>query len=300
MRSVLFDDQGDARDPQCRTFVGELQASIAGEQLIDYAVRNLGFAAAREAGGSLRISLRPAVVSPVALAALLYWLHDREADRVLISVFDRGWSHEMLRSRQEAVRRLLARVDPGIGSREGDFLQQSLPLAALPSSSPLDGVLAMWRDSAGRFDRERLDPLLGRALNGRFVLVEASSDRPYMVIKDVGGGLTKPAKYWLTRSIGLRVEDQPDYDYGKWVAAYYRQVIAAGEPSLSDVDAVITWPQQARRSFRYRRLVVPFRGEGNSTMLLCASLTGVGIDLRVKPGEEVGNTRQQLVGSHVD
>lgn len=300
MRSVLFDDRGDLRDAQCRRFVDELQASIAGEQLVDYAVRNLGFVAAKELNGSLRVSLRPAVVSPIAFGALLYWLHDRQADRVLISFFDREWSHEMLPSLQEAVRRLLARVDPGVGARDGDFLQKLLPLEHLPPSSPLDGLLAMWRQSAGKFDRERLEPLLGRALNGRFVLVEASPERPYMVIKDVGGGLTKPAEYWLTRSIGHRVEDQPDYDYGKWVAKYYQQVVAAREPSLSDVDAVITWPQQSRRSFRYRRLVIPFAGTGSSTMLLCASITDPGINLRVKPGQEVGNAREQLVGFHVD
>lgn len=300
MRSWLFDDQGDLRDARSRRFVDGLQASIEGEQLADYAVRNLGFVAAKELNGSLRISIRPAVVSPMAFAALLYWLHDRDVDRVLISFFDRDWSHEMLPSRRKAVRRLLARVDPGIGAREGDFLQKLLPLDGLASSSPFEGLLAMWRQSAGKFDRERLEPVLGRALNGRFVLVEASPDRPYMVIKDVGGGLTKPAEYWLTRSIGLRVEDQPDYDYGKWVAKYYQEVVAARAPSLSDVDAVITWPQQSRRSFRYRRLVVPFDGKGSSTMLLCASIADPGINLRVKPGLEVGHARQQLVGSHVN
>ena len=54
-----------------------------------------GFVAAKELNGSLRISLRPAVVSPIAFSALLYWLHDRAADRVLMSFCDRDWSHEM-------------------------------------------------------------------------------------------------------------------------------------------------------------------------------------------------------------
>jgi hypothetical protein len=190
----------------------------------------------------------------------------------------------MLRSRQEAVRKLIARIDLGRAAREGDFLQQELPLESLPKSSPLRGVLDMWSASDGKFDRERLAPLLERALNGRFVLVETSPEKPSFVIKDVGGGLTKPAEYWLTRSIGNRVEDQPDYDYGKWIASFYRQIVTAGAPSLSDVDAVINWPQHSRQSFRYRRLVVPFNGEGSSTLLLGASLADPGINLRVKPG----------------
>jgi hypothetical protein len=141
----------------------------------------------------------------------------------------------------------------------------------------------MWRASGGKFDRERLSAVLERALNGRYVLVEAKPERSALLIKAVGSGLTKPAEYWLARSIGKRLEDQPDYDFGKWAAAYYRDVIAKGEPRLGNVDAVISWPQQARRSFRYQRLVMPFKAEKGSTILMTASLVDPSIDLRAKP-----------------
>ena len=105
----------------------------------------------------------------------------------------------------------------------------------------------MWRASGGKFDRERLAPLLERALNGRFVLVEASPERPSMLIKDVGSGLSKPAEYWLARSIGNRVEDQPDYDYGKWIANFYRQVVTQGRAQ----------PRQRRRGHQLAAAVAP-------------------------------------------
>jgi len=294
MRSVIFDDQGDLWDAGSRKLALDLHASIGGEELVDYAIRNLGFVAAKEMGGSLRISLRPAVVSPIAFSALLYWLHDRTADRVLISFCDREWTHEMMRSRDEAVRKLLTRVDFGQGARDGDFLQQDLPLESLPDTSPLREVLDMWRASGGRFDRERLAPLLERALNGRFVLVEASPDRPSLLIKDIGSGLRRPAQHWLARSIGNRVEDQPDYAYGKWVAGTYRDVLNRGEPDLGDVDAVISFPQEARQSFRYRRLLLPFVADRSSEIILCTSLVDPNINLRVKARNEVGNTVKEF------
>src|SRR5438552_12879 len=89
----------------------------------------------------------------------------------LFAAFRRG-------SRKDAVRKLIARVAAGQGTREGDFLQHSLPLERLPQSSPLKAVLDIWSASGGKFDRKRLAPLLERALNGRFVLVEAARDRP--------------------------------------------------------------------------------------------------------------------------
>ena len=63
-----------------------------------------------------------------------------------------------------------------------------------------------------------------------------------------------------------------------------RERRAQGAPRLGNVDAVINWPQQSRRSFRYQRLLVPFSGDGNSTMLMAASLADPAINLRVKPG----------------
>ena len=135
--------------------------------------------AATEMSGSLRISLRPAVVSPIAFSALLYWLHDRTVDRVLVSFFDREWSHEMVRSREEAVRKLMARVD--FGQRRA---RRRFPAAGpaarqrCPQARPLRACSTSGRASGGKYDRERLAPLLERALNGRFVLVEAPPTAP--------------------------------------------------------------------------------------------------------------------------
>ena len=99
----------------------------------------------------------------------------------------------------------------------------------------------------------------------------------------MGGELGNVRQVLAVAIDGLRVEDQPDYAYGKWVSGPYRQVLSTGEPSLEDVDAVITWPQQPRTSYRYRRLVVPFKGESDSTLLLGVTLVDPDIDLRVKP-----------------
>jgi hypothetical protein len=279
MRSVLFDDRGEMWDARSRDLADVLNASIAGEELADYAIRNLGYIGAKEGDGSARISLRPAVVSPIAFSALVYWLCDREFDRVLLSFFDRAWSYEMLRSGQEAVRKLMTRVDLSPDNRLGDFLQQPLPLQNL--SPPMQSVLAAWSELRGKFDRERLRPLLQSVLQGRFVLAEAQESSGMLLLKDVGPGLAK--RSGLERAVGLRVEDQPDHAYGKWTAQLYRQVLDSREPSLSEVDAVISWPQAARERYRYRRLIVPFENTNDSTILLVASLADPAIDLRVKP-----------------
>jgi hypothetical protein len=278
----LFDARGVVWGGGTALLADALQSSIVGDDLTNYAVRNLGFIAVSQTESMARIRLRPSIVSPVAFSALLYWLHDRPKDRFVLSFLESEWSHEVLGARDDVVRKLMLRIDARGSDREGDFLQAPRALHTLPTSSPLRAVLNIWSETEGVFDASRLHPLLERALDGRFVLVEARTDSSNLLIKDIGSGLRKPAQHWLARSIGLRVEDQPDYAYGKWVARSYRDVINSGEPDLGDVDAVISWPQASRQTFRYRRLLLPFRTTGDSAMLLGATLADPSINLRVK------------------
>jgi hypothetical protein len=287
MQTFLFDDKGEIWDAKSPSLAEALQASLSGDELSKYAVKNLGFVAATESDGSVRLRLRPAVVSPTALSALLYWLHDQTIERVLISCLDGEWSHELVRSCEEAMRTLLARVKFNADDRNGDFLSVLQPLHQLQRSSPLRAALDAWSATAGKYDPEVIRPSLQKALDDRFVLVEASGGSPDLLIRDVGSGLTRLAEYWLSRARGLRVEDQPDYAYGKWVARLYQQALLRGEPLLEDVDAVVMWPNQPRQSYRYRRLVLPFKRRDGSTALLGTTLHDPAIDLRIKRNQEL-------------
>jgi hypothetical protein len=290
----LFDDRGQTWEGGSLRLADALESSIVGDELTNYAVRNLGFIAVSETATMARIRLRPSIVSPVAFSSLVYWLHDRPKDRFVLSFLESEWSHEVLGGRKEVLRKLMQRIDARGNGREGDFLQAPRPLHMLARSSPLRAMLEIWSDSGGKYDRERLHPLLEKALDGRFVVAEAKDGGPDLMIKDVGSGMRGAARLWLSRSIGLRVEDQPDYAYGKWVAGAYRDVLVKGEPDLGDVDAVISFPHEARQSYRYRRLLLPFVADGTSNIVLCTSLLDPDINLRVKPRHEVGNAAKKL------
>lgn len=286
MRTLVFDDTGEIWDAASRSLGEALHASLSGDELLRYVVRNLGFITATESDSSVRLRLRPAIVSPIALSALLYWLHDLPIERVMLSFLDGAWSHELVRSCEEAMRHLMERVGFQAADREGDFLNKQLSLDHLPSESPFRAILQAWSDCGGTYDAERIRPVMQKALNGRFVLFEAQQGSPSVYVKEVGKGFGQAGGYWLTRTKGLRVEDQPDYAYGKWVAQAYREVVKTRSPVLDNVDAVVTFPQQPRMSYRYRRLVVPFAAERNSTMVLSATVIDPDISLRLKPGHE--------------
>jgi hypothetical protein len=286
MRTLLFDDTGETWDAKSSRLAETLQASLSGDELAKYVVRNLGFISATESSGSVRLRLRPSVVAPTALSALLYWLHDQQGvERVLISFLDGEWTHELVRSGNEAMRRLLARVTVKDEDRHGDFLKEARPLESLPPVHPLRALLDAWSDCGGKYDRERLDPVLEKALGRRFVLVEGAAASSSLFFKDIGPGLSTLADFWLSHKAKLRVEDQPDYAYGKWVSSIYREVLDSGQPRFEEIDAIINWPENPyRKSYRYRRLVVPFSGERTSSLALSATVLDLDVNLRRKPG----------------
>ena len=53
------------------------------------------------------------------------------------------------------------------------------------------------------------------------------------------------------------------------------------------LDAVVMWPDQPRQSYRYRRLVLPFKRRDGSSVLLGTTLHDPDIDLRIKRNQEL-------------
>ena len=197
MQTYLFDDKGELWDGKSRQLADALHASLSSEDLLKYVVRNLGFIAVTENNGSLRLQLRPAVVSQMALGGLLYWMHDRDIERVLISSLDEEWSHELVRiARGGGAPAARARKSATWTDREGDFLNQAAAAASICNArARFARLLEAWAECDGKYDRERLHPVIQKAVNGRFVLVEASPNSPALFVKEVGWGI------WQLRQI---------------------------------------------------------------------------------------------------
>lgn len=96
MDLIVFDREGLTWDASSRRLTTLLESSIQGEQLADYAVKNLGFVAARAIGNSAHIRVRPAVVTLNALGALHRWLVIAEPQRLLISWFEKDWNYRLV------------------------------------------------------------------------------------------------------------------------------------------------------------------------------------------------------------
>ncbi len=280
MKTLIIDDSGRLTDAGSPSLRSELHAWSLGDNFADYVIRNLGFIELAEHPRAVRIKMRPAVTSPTAFAALMYWLADHPSPRVMLSRHDDEWRHEVIGDSRTATSKLVTMMRQMAADRSADFLRAPLDAAVLDTDNPLLTLIRLRSELGRDLDYERLGPLLNGGLKGRFTTVSADQDLKTISIDGVGWGFAQEANYWLHRAVGTRLEDGPDQAFGVWASEDYRHVLKNGLPALDDIDVVVDWPQVGRRRYCYKRLLLPLNSADGRVRLLCATLKDRGIDLR--------------------
>src|SRR5690606_12999560 len=115
----------------------------------------------------------------------------------------------------------------------------------------------------------------------RYVVVKHENKAGGLIFQEFGSGLFDKYETWRTCAVGAPVEEQPDRTYGRWVAETYAEAIAADQPQVQDIDAIVRWPHAGRTRLRYRRLLLPLKDSDGGRLLLSASLMDNRVDLRV-------------------
>ena len=64
-------------------------------------------------------------------------------------------------------------------------------------------------------------------LQGRFLIVERPGRDDTLLIRAMGSGYRAFDASWSAKSAGLPLDEQPDVDYGTWLAKGYLGVLAA-------------------------------------------------------------------------
>ena len=282
MSLLLIDDQGVVWDGGSRQVRKAFDSPYSGGEFTEYAVLNLGFVAINGYGNSCQIRVRPSLVTPAAAAALADWLADGRFARVVLSAFATEWTTELLGSATLASHRLQSLLAVGRKARPEDFLSREVQVAiAVRERTALAQILGDWRRLAEPSGQHQLMQLLQQTFGDRYVVVKKDATQGSVVFHELGEGLFSKYETWRACAVGAPVDEQPDRNYGRWIASTYTDAIDARLPKLQEVDAIVRWPHAGRTRLRYRRLLVPIHQPDASPMLLAASLMDNRIDLRV-------------------
>jgi hypothetical protein len=284
MTTIVFDDAGRGWDEKSLELRSEIHCRHPDFDLTTYLIDNLGFVALTwKTRSDCTIRLRPALASPIGLAAALFALGDLAPKRVVISHPSETCGYELFADLGRAIARIEELTATAGRGAAPAFLKQELSVdSLLQTGGALSMLLRRWVDADLAYDPASHRELLYGALRGRFMVVEPDADDRHLVIADIGPGFVVYDKSWLRVARGLPVEHQPDYAYGCWVRGIFELALEREQPCFDDVDALIARPRlNDRVRAQYRRLVLPYRrGPSGAPCLLSASVVNVGIDLR--------------------
>jgi hypothetical protein len=264
----LIDDGGKVWDPHSLVLRARLHASVGAQELRDFAVLNLGFIALAIGKASIHIQLRPALARPAALGALYLALHNHPSQRIVVRWYNGAWRDEIIGWNRDGWRRLTylfeSSENPALG-----FSRRRIAPERLPRDNPLRHVLVdtSWLTSIVANPAQ----MLPVPLSDRYLLLAEDHDRELRVC-DFGRALMSRSPQWQSRARGRRIDDLPDWHYGRWVADAYREAGRGGQPVLEEVAAVIDWPKLGTLSHAYWRLIVTGTDAGGRTRLLGVTL----------------------------
>jgi hypothetical protein len=163
------------------------------------------------------------------------------------------------------------------------------------SEHRLRPILQKWRMAFGVFDDTVLPFLARHGFLRRTVVVGVQPDSPDPVFRYVGDGFD-----WLGdkdfpyRAIGEKVVNQPDREYGQWVAEDYRQTALRKLPQLDRVNAALR--NRPGRTV-YDRLLLPWTTKSPEILVTVSSLVTEGPAALAPAGTTTGPDATEFIPS---
>jgi hypothetical protein len=277
----LIDDQGQSWSANSRQIREAFDSPYSGGEFVDYALSNLGFAAINDYGTSYQVRLRPSMIGEACFHAVIDWLRMVKTDRIILCWLDTEWAFELIRTPAAAAGRLEQLVSLSRHAKPNDFLSRDVKQHELHPTSPLGHLVRNWSTYSAPASQKALLDLMRATLGQRYVIVKKNDGDGRMTFHEFGSDIYNKYETWRSCAIGAPIEEQPDRNYGRWVAGKYDEAFAVNAPVITDVDAIVRWPHAGRARMRYRRVVVPLHTSSGPPLMLGGPVFDNRIDLRL-------------------
>jgi hypothetical protein len=273
---ILIDERGRRWPDRSWELVRRLGRFDPRLELSTFAVRERGFIHLRPQENGARVALCAGKFGLETLAGALYELKERRFPRILLAMLvEEEWSYEMLGSAWEFAERAEQLLAGGGVMERHPWLAAERDLAALdlPNFAPVRPLVELWRVHRGRMPAELEQALAAQGLIERMILVRQRPGTSRLVFAHLGGAIecVRPGQNLLL--LDHDVDDQPDRDYGAWVARAYAESIASSQLRLQSIRATVRLSETRSARGRYDRLTLPWRSQRGERFLMGISLT---------------------------
>src|SRR5271169_4509545 len=242
-----------------------------------FAVKNLGFVKFQVLDQSvIEIELHPHNVELPALLAVQQQLVTSTVRLFRIRYLTTSWQSEILSAPDLAVSRLSELCAPRFAPLISDkFLAEPRDYRTLfdNTETPLGLMAQKWRMSFGSFDPTVISFAIKHQLLSRMMIVGVTPGQSDPVFRFIGDGFKWLETDYQFYGLGESIQNQPDKEYGSWVAAFYKSVAGSGQPRYDIVSAAIQARPTKPQLFltRYERLLLPWRTPSEEVFVTLSS-----------------------------
>jgi hypothetical protein len=246
--SMLVTPDGDWVFPESDEFRAAIGDPDPDYDATAFAVRNLGFIKFQMIEQSIiEIELHPRNTEMPALLAVQQQLLSSQVKLFRIKYLDNTWQSEISSSAERTVERLAQLAQPTFApARTERFKVEPLDHKLLfeEEDCPFRPLAQKWRMSFGNFDPSVISLAVNYQLISRMMVIGVKPNEREPRFRFVGH-----AHQWLGRNseftvVGQKVQDQPDKEYGDWVAGFYRSVAVSREPRFDLISASLQYQNE--------------------------------------------------------
>ena len=168
-----------------------------------------------------------------------------------------------------------AQVEPMAG---GQPLEMRLPRLAearnlrvlnLAPFAPARPIVDLWRQTRGALSENVKGALFAGGVLSRTILTRRLPGSERLVTEEFGSAF----KFLKPRDIvGRDIDDQPDRDYGAWLANTYGAVLRRGTLCVESCQARIQMSATTTVNVHYDRVLIPWWARGGDLFAMCVSL----------------------------
>jgi len=272
---VIYDENGRvwaANSPELR---GGLGYTAGDFDVGGFAVRCLGWIEMRQVPGRMHVRIAPRIAQPKAMDALFQALATAPKVQVVLTIrTGQAWEEEIQASAMAAAERIDALVRETAVESDRRFVAIRQPVSVLfrDKQRYLITMLQEARSLLSGVDRQAIvrfamaDPL-GRTS----VAITDRGTQPQWNWEHIGSALRFYTHDERQRMIGTDGRKGPDPEYVEWCAAAYDRAIAAGEPLIEDVRALVFRRTGSPLESRYRRMLIPLVNQSGPSIVLVSS-----------------------------
>jgi len=244
----------------------------------EFAIKNLGFVQYGYVGGTFtEIALHPRNVEAGALAAAQSRILTSPITLFRIRHFtaEGSWKTELAASPDQAIARLawLCAPPTATPASHEQYLvtPRDLDRIIADEHHPFRPLVQKWRMCFAEFDGTVIPFAAERSLLSRLMIVSVKRSNVEPMFRFIGDGFTYLGQEYFLTAVGQPVRNQPDKEYGDWVAAFYQEVGLSLRPRYDHVDAAIKKSYRGPRTI-YERLLLPWTTGKGDTFITLSSL----------------------------